>query len=198
MKIIKNYILFDLEAIGEFKGDDFMEIVEIAALKIGIIDDLECRSEYMNRCYHQQAMILDSFQTYIKPVFHTHMPKKINRLIKVDMDTINKGADYEDAIHEFIDWAGEDAIFISWSDNDKRMIEENNEMHYIFDIDKLYYLNLQKEYDRQYRKQKRTGLSTAITELGSDFSGQKHSALYDSYNMLPIFNELIKTKQIKA
>lgn len=185
-----NYILFDLEAIGEFSTDDFMEIIEIAAYKVHITNHFHLNSEYMRRNFVPQCMIVDSFHTYIKPVFHTTISKKLNRLINISMEDLKSGASYCQAIEDFISWAGEDAVFVAWSENDRHMIEENNSRHYIR-IPRLEYMNLQKEYDKTFMKYKRTSLSKAVIETGNEFSGIKHSAADDSYNMLSILQDLV-------
>lgn len=185
-----NYILFDLEAVGENSTDDFMEIIEIAAYKVHLTNHLQLHSEYMRRNFVPQCMIVDSFHTYIKPVFHSSISKKLSKLINISMEDLKNGDSYCHAIEDFIKWAGEDAVFVAWSENDRLMIEENNFRHYI-NTPKMEYVNLQKEYDKIFMKNKRTSLSTAVSETGNEFSGDKHSAADDSYNMLPILQYLI-------
>ena len=198
MIIIKTYILFDLEAIGEDNDHDFMEIVEIAAHKAILINNNRNASEYERRKCKPQFLIIDSFQTYIKPIFHSKMSKKLNNLLNVDMETLNKGKLYEEAMQQFIDWAGEDAIFVSWSDNDRKMIEENDRVNFSFSSISscITFLDLQKEYDKTYHKHKRTGLSTALSEIGVKFEGEMHSASADSLNMLPIVDNLLKNNRL--
>lgn len=187
-----NYILFDLEAVGTCKSGDFMEIIEIAAYKVVVKDDMTLYTEYMKRNYIPQCLILDSYHTYIKPIFHPVINKKINKLTGVDTKMLISGKYYYDAIEEFIEWAGKDAIFVAWSDNDREMIELNNKKHFIPEISLLSYLDLQDAYDKAFKKAKRTSLATAIQEIGADFDGKPHNAMDDAINMIPIFQNIIK------
>lgn len=192
------YILFDLEAIGTQHNNDFMEIVEIAAYKIKIMDNLYCDSEYMKQAFIPQSIIVDSFHEYIKPVFHSTITKKIDKLINIDMNKLQTGKAYEDAIMDFVKWAGGDSIFVSWSNSDEEMISENNNKHFIYNFPGVNFMDLQKVYDSSFMKNKRTGLELAIKELGLKFSGNTHNAVDDSYNMIPIFTQLIKINNINT
>ncbi len=193
MIIIKTYILFDLEALGENKYNDFMEIIEIAAHKVIIIDNIKTSNEYMRRKISPQFLIIDSFHTYISPVFHTNISKKMSKLLNIDMEALKNGLPYDEALYKFIDWAGENVVFLSWSNSDKIMIEENN--RYLLSNIPPYmeFKDLQKAYDRNYHKSKRTGLNTAVEEIGEMFDGKQHNAVSDSINMLPILKNIRKS-----
>lgn len=184
-------ILFDLEALSYHK-DDFREIVEIAAYKIKILPDAKCslKTEYQKRKYQKQFVIIDYFHSFIHPVFHSHIPKKLEKLIKLDEKKLKNGAMYEEAIEDFINWAGHDAVFVAWSNNDEEMIEENNQMFAVPHA--LTVVNLQKIYDNYYRKNKRTSLIRAVDEIGGVFEGNLHNPTADSLNMLPILNNLFQ------
>lgn len=186
-----NYILFDLEAIGENSNKDFMEIIEIAAYKVSIKNDLYMYNEFMRKKFKPQCLIVDKFHSYIKPIFHSKISKKINKLTHISDEELSNAKYYVDVIKEFIKWAGEDVIFVTWSSNDKEMIEINNENHMIYDFPLISYLDLQQEYDKVFMKRKRTSLSTAINEIGVEFDGRCHNADDDSYNMIPILQNIV-------
>lgn len=198
-----NYILFDLEAVGNNECDDFMEIIEIAAYKVTIKNHMKCYSEYMKKHFVPQCLIVDSYHSYVKPVFHQTLNKKISKLTNISFSDLLTADYYDTVIKNFIEWAfidentGEktDAIFVSWSNSDKQMIEENNNSHFITNLPKLSYLDLQFEYDKIFRKGKRTSLTNAIKSIGNDFDGHCHSAQDDSFNMIPIMQTIINEKR---
>lgn len=180
------YVLFDLEALHNGKQDDFMEIVEIAAYKVTFNGKIE----------EGNYSVIDTFQTYIKPVFHTHISKKLSKIIHFTMDDLKAAPSYDEAINSFYAWAG-DATFVSWSQSDKDMIYKNNRKHYVFDLPIVNFIDLQKEYDMWKHKKKRTGLTTALEDMGYTFEGSQHNALTDSFNMLPIMKEVLRVKGSK-
>lgn len=165
-------ILYDLEAIGENKGEDFMEIVEIAACKVDV--------------QHGVPKIIDQFRTYVKPIFHDHISKKISKVVHFSMEDLKSGISYDDAFRKFIAWAGKNAVFVAWGYDDD-MIYENNLQYCIYDYPCLQYLDLQSIYDKKFKKEKRTGLKMALEERGFDFDGTQHTALADAINLFPLW-----------
>lgn len=184
----------DLEAVGQYSNNDFMEIIEIGAYKINIVKKLSgCKykeTEFQRKCRHEECLIVDNFHSYIKPIFHSNIPKKIAKLTHVDNKDLVNAPYYDEVIKDFIKWAGKDAVLVGWSKSDKEMIMVNNMKHYVhFPYNK--YIDLQARYDSLFKKKKRTGLQHAITEIGKEFCGLAHNARDDSYNMIPIFERVV-------
>lgn len=168
------FILYDLEAVGKNQDDDFMEIIQVAACKV--------------RMTSEGTEVLDTFESYVRPVFHSKINKKINRLTHIDDKDVKKAPYYYDVIPAFLQWAGIDSVFVSWG-HDEDMLFVNNFKHYYFDFPNLFFLDLQFVYDCQNHKKLRTGLKKALEEQNCMFEGQQHSALADSFNMLPLFTK---------
>lgn len=169
------YIFLDLESLGSNYNDDFREIIEIGAKKV----------KYNNKNYE----VVDSFHSYISPVFH-RLNKKVSKLTGISKDDLKTGKEYEEAMNDLFQWAGKDATFVTWSRHDEKMIEENNNALYLYDLPELHSLDLQRIYDTKNNKSHCTNLKNALEELGETFVGQEHSALDDANNMIIIFDKL--------
>lgn len=173
------YILYDLEALGkrDRDHDDFMEIVEIAAIKVEVS--------------HNKARVIDSFQSFVKPVFHKKITKKLHKLLSFTEQDLQNAPGYDKALSAFYAWAGDDVIYVSWG-HDEDMIYTNNMKHYLFDYSSMDCLDLQFIYDMHNDKKLRTGLKTALQEQNYTFEGQQHTALDDAKNMLPLFQQYLQ------
>lgn len=200
----KEFVLFDLEAVGQDIGDDWMEIIEIGAYKVRIIEEeiplfalIDFGGEEIRVDYPAQKKveIIDSYHTYVKPVFHTSISKHLSKLIHMEK---NKWADiqtnapmFDEVIHEFIEWAGKDTVYVSWSSSDEDMIVTNCDVNYIYDLPDISFLDLQFEYDSFKKCPRRTGLGLALEEQNIEFVGEQHTALADTFNMLHLFEKMI-------
>lgn len=175
------YIILDLEAVGNRNDNDFMEIIEIAAYKIT-----------KEQLYQEVSFeTLDTFHSYIKPVFHT-MTKKIANLTHISFSHLLASNYYYEVMDRFQKWiGGEPFILICWSENDKYMLEENASRHFV-NIQWLTdnYVDLQKQYDKTYMMRKKTSLSQAIKNQGLSFFGEQHCAKDDAYNTLILFQSM--------
>ena len=203
-KIPTEFILFDLEAIGTTDSGDWMEIIEIGAYKVRLKEqnapvmvfaDFGNTKEFLEYPEEYSIEVVDSYHSYVKPVFHPNIPKRLSKLIHLDKEQWNEikhtAPEFPTVINEFIDWAGQDSVFVSWSSSDEDMIFANCDNNYVYDLPELAFLDLQYEYDSFKNESRRTGLGLAMEEQGIEFEGMQHTALDDSYNMLHIFEKMI-------
>ena len=94
------------------------EIIQIGAVKLN--ENLE---------------IIDTFDTYVKPVFYTKMNKKVSELTGITEKDLAKGLSFEKSATEFKAWC-DDATLISWGPDEEQdvfMLIENNKNFY-YDI----------------------------------------------------------------
>ncbi|MEY8379439.1 3'-5' exonuclease [Ileibacterium valens] len=177
----ETYILFDLEAAPAQVSEEgmkhwFQEIVEIGAVKIEVTE--------------HGIQHMDEYHQYISPTFGDHISRKWAKMTGVTDVMVKNGVDFITGFTEFIQWAGEDAIFVCWSICDIRMIESNIEAHKFWMYPTMEYLNLQELFDDTYELPDHTGLKKALYRLNIEFVGQRHHALNDAKNMIPIFENL--------
>lgn len=175
-----HYIILDIEAVfSTLEINDFREIIELSAYKLN--EDLE---------------IVSNFQSYIKPLFHNKIPKKIKTLTGLDYEIVSQGDYFYEAIDYFKEWAGPDVTFISWGGSDLKMIESNSSKHCLSTgwFTQNYH-DLQRTYDRQQKKMQSTGLKDALIESDLTFVGQQHCALDDSFNTALLMKKMIQHHQ---
>ena len=174
------YIVMDLELncsnnsyISERNGIRLPnEIIEIGAVKL----DEELRE-------------VDRFCLFIKPTVYTKMNAEVRKLTEITTDMIHEGTSFPEAIKEFLDWCG-DGSFVTWSENDIIMIEDNMLYHGLsienlprcFDIQPMFGDQIMDE-DRHF------ALSYAVWKLGI-VPEQSHDALNDAINTAEVLRRL--------
>lgn len=174
------YVLFDLESIGTEYHEgainlDWKEIIEIGAYKL-------CFDE-------ERTIMLSDFHTFVCPFAH-----KLNRrqtsITHIQEEDLIKAPCYNDAIENFIRWAGCDSVFVFWGNSKVRMILDNNRRNWIDDFPRLKFMDLQSEYDMKKRSSRETPLEQAFMENTGRYISIRHSSMADAFNMIPVIQKL--------
>lgn len=123
----KTYIVMDLEMNNS--GTRFLsekngimlgaEIIEFGAVKLD--GDLNQIDEYCR---------------FVKPTAYPKVNNEVRELTGITTKQIWEGELFPDVVREFLDWCGEDAVFITWSVNDINVLEDNM-LYHGMDIEQL-------------------------------------------------------------
>ena len=152
------------------------EIIEIGAVKLD--DDLN---------------EMDRFCSFIKPAVYTKINTEVKKLTDITNDMVYQGVEFPEAITKFLEWC-EDGDFITWSENDIIMIE-NNMMYYDLSIDNLpRCYDIQPIFSDQIMDEDRNyALSYALWKL--DIKPEtSHDALNDALNTAEVLRRLDLTE----
>ncbi len=172
-----NYIVLDLEwnqssTKAEEKEIPF-EVIEIGAVKL---DE------------HQQ--MVSQFSELIRPQIYTQMHQITSRLIHLKMEELQKGHPFLEVMERFLDWCGEDYIFVTWGPLDLTELQRN--MNYykmepladapfpFYDAQKLFSLALEDGKSRR-------SLEYAIDFLHIKKDIPFHRAFSDAYYTAKVF-----------
>ncbi len=184
------YIIFDLEwnqpvySGMRITSPVFLEgeVIEIGAVKTN------------NSCE-----LLDTFKILISPKYYKKMNTNVSKLTGIGNKELMKGIVFPDAFSAFMKWCGTDVVFMSWSNNDLRVLRENLRL---FHMDPDLYMkevyDLQQFFDRQILHEGRScGLSEALEKVGE--SGMEaHDALHDAINTFYVTKHLDLEEGIKT
>ena len=180
-EMIKSYIVMDLELncsnnrfVSERNGVRLTnEIVEIGAVKL---------DSSLNE--------IDRYCRFVKPAAYNKMNGHVTELTEITTDMIQSGLPFPEAAAEFLEWCGEDSAFVTWSENDINMLEDNLLYHGLsieglpgcFDIQPMFG-DLIMDEDRSF------ALSYALWKL--DIKPEpSHDALNDAVNTAAVFRVL--------
>ena len=151
------------------------EIIQFGAVKIDNLQDLN---------------IVDRYSEIVRPVFYTKMNKRVTEVTDLTDEAIGRGRPFEVVCREFLEWCGEDSAFITWSNNDIYMLEDNMSIHEM-DIDALpECYDVQLLFDDQITQEDRN-FALAYAMWKFDIKPERtHDALNDAINTVAVMRKL--------
>ena len=177
-----NYIVFDLEwnqaPAGRCRPNPRIpfEILEIGAIKLNA---------------HRKT--IDEFHETIKPLVYREMNKQTQKIVHLDMKELQKSKTFSPAARHFLEWCGEDYIFVTWGPSDIFELQRNLEYYKIrYDFPKpLLYYDLQKLYSLSLEDgKKRPALQEAVESLGIPETKAFHGAYEDAWYTAEVMKKL--------
>lgn len=176
-----NYIVMDLEWNQALSRQRMVrdpirldgEIIQIGAVKL---------DEDLNE--------VDRYSQIIKPVYYTKMLKSVTELTDITDEMINAGRPFVEVCNEFLEWCGEEYVFLTWSANDIYKLEDNMYIHQMDDSILPECYDIQVIFDDQITHENRDfALSYAMWKL--DIKPEmSHDALNDAINTVAVMKQL--------
>lgn len=177
-----NYIIFDMEwnqarSKREYEERELQlagEIIEIGAVKLD-----------------EKFRFVDTFRIYIKPKYYAKMNRRVSKLTGITDADLENALPFPKAFRHFKRFCGRKFAFMTWGNDDIRVLEENMAMHGIDEkwIPQNY--NLQIIYDMQVSNtHKQCALNKAMETLGERSFLNEHDALNDAENTVLVLRHL--------
>lgn len=173
-----NILVIDLEATcsdDETITGPSMEIIEIGACWV-----------------NPQGEILDTFQSFVRPVVNRILTPFCTELTTITQDQVDGAPTFEQVeplLQEFALKHIEDlSIWTSWGNYDCSQFEHDSARHRVENpVAHLPHANLKKIFAKK-RKIKRVGMMGALQIAGLEHTGQHHRALDDAINIAQLLN----------
>lgn len=165
------FLVIDLEATCDEERrirSNHMEIIEIGAV---LVDG-------------ETLEPLAEFQTFVKPVRNpvlTEFCKKLTTIKQADVDDAPGFPEAIAYLRHFID--GEDVLFCSWGDYDRRQFEQDAKFHKVSLPFYGRHLNVKKEFSTQLGEERRYGMDSALRRVGLELRGTHHRGIDDARNI---------------
>ena len=125
----------------------------------------------------------EEFQSDVKPVYFRKMHYKVKKLTGIDKDRLSHGDTFPTVFERFRSWCGDRPVFLTWGNDDRRIMEQNIIIH---DLDWDWidsWVNLQTIYNLQTDGDKnQKSLATAMEHFEIEQTRVAHDALGDAYN----------------
>lgn len=186
---MSKYVIVDLEMCRvpkglkreEFRGAN--EIVEIGAV-------------LLDNTYE----ITDKFKTYVSPEYG-EVDRYIQELTGITKTDTVDAPTIKEALELFAEWLPEDAILVSWSDNDEKQIRKEIELKNL-EIPKIqnYLINwkdCQKTFSEKMNTSKKYRLSEALIIADIDYNENIHDGLVDAENTAMLFAKMKREPKLK-
>ncbi len=133
----------------------------------------------------------EEYKSDVKPVYFRRMHYKVKKLTGIDKDRLNQSDTFPVVFEQFREWCGEDPVFITWGNDDRRIMEQNIIVH---DLDWDWisdWINLQLIYNMQTGGDKnQKSLATAMEHFAIEQTRVAHDALGDAYNTALVCSHL--------
>ena len=188
MKNATHFIVFDIERnFRPYKSEDPSEIVDIGAVKIEA----------------STMKVIGEFSELVKPGARlTRHTTKLTGITKKDLIGVEK---FPQIIEKFIQFIGEDSVFISWGKEDYHFLSHDCTLHGLecpcmekdsrFDLQKFVFQAYEELFEHT------PSLQSAVEQLGLTWEGKQHRALADAENtaniLLKIYSERDINKRYK-
>lgn len=188
MKNATRFIVFDIERnFRPYKSEDPSEIVDIGAVKIDV----------------STMKVIGEFSELVKPSAPlTRHTTKLTGITKKDLIGVEKSPQI---IEKFIQFIGEDSVFISWGKEDYHFLSHDCTLHGLecpcmekdsrFDLQKFIFQAYEELFEHT------PSLQFAVEQLGLTWEGKQHRALADAENtaniLLKIYSERDINKRYK-
>ena len=177
-----NYIVFDLEwnqsPSGHFRENPKIpfEILEIGALKL-----------------NARLKIIGEFHETIKPLVYRTMNRRTQEVIHMDLKKLKESRTFSPVARSFLNWLGEDYMFVSWGPSDLFELQRNLDYYripYNFPKPLLYY-DLQKLYSIAHLDgKKRPALQEAVEQMQLPQDRPFHAAFDDAWYTAQIMRHM--------
>lgn len=169
------YVFIDIEA-ASINGRQ--HIIEIGAIKLSPEKEIE------------------QFSQLVKPTHFKKLSTNIQTLTGITNEEIMNGKSFRSVIKEFISWCGEDTIFVTFGDFDRRILEMELERNHI-KKDFLYpIVDFQQKYMIENNLKDQPSLLNLLEELNIPIEIH-HRALSDAYSLMKLFQALNGESLIK-
>ena len=168
-----NYIVIDIEWNQCAKGKEYglaelpFEIIEIGAVKL-----------------NEELKRVDTFSSLIKPQHYKQLHNMIDMLVHIDEEQLQReGKPFVEVMESFLNWCGDDYIFVTWADRDLDIIQSNLEFYEMDTLGEgpVNFYDMQKLFsiDKEDGKERRS-LQSAIEMLNISKVADFHRALSDA------------------
>ena len=172
-----NYIVLDMEWNQPWPGSPSSkkvlpvqirgEIIQIGAVRVT-----------------QDQQVADEFQVLIRPKYYRHLNRRVSKLTGIKENRLmEEGIPFPHAMREFINWCGEDIVFLTWGFDDIGILRENLQLFGMETGWTERWYNAQMMFNAQTDgSNAQKALKTAMEIFGIEATRPAHDALGDAYH----------------
>ncbi len=132
----------------------------------------------------EDQQVKDEFQVLIRPKYYRRLNRRVSKLTGIKEARLKEeGIPFKEAMRRFIDWCGEDIIFLTWGFDDIRILRENLQLFGMQTQWTDRWFNAQMIFNAQTDgSSAQKALKTAMEIFGIEASRPAHDALGDAYH----------------
>lgn len=143
--------------------------------------------------------IADEFMTLVSPEYGV-VDNYIENLTGISRKSVCGAPHFKEALEMFMNWMPEDAVLVSWSNNDEKQIRRESEAKGVaFEgLDALLesWVDCQQTFAEKMNAQKNYKLSEALIIADIDYDEGEHDALVDARNTAQLFVKMERESEL--
>ena len=187
-----NYIVLDMEWNQPWPGSPSARKVLPVAIRGEIIQIGAVRVT-------EDQQVTDEFQIMIKPKYYRHLNRRVSKLTGIKESRLREeGVPYPEAMEQFLQWCGEDIVFLTWGFDDIAILRENLRLYGLNEEWTEKWYNAQMIFNAQTDgSTSQKALKTAMEIFEIEATRPAHDALGDAYHTALICARLDLKKGMK-
>lgn len=133
---------------------------------------------------------IGEFNTYIRPKFYRKLNKTVKELTNIDPADLRDGVGFEEAIRDFSNWCGREAVLFTWGPSDIDMLEANLNVNGLDEswIPENFDAQLMFD-DLETMEERNFSLDYAVYYFGIK-GGKAHDALNDARDTAAVIKQM--------
>lgn len=186
---MSSYAIIDLEMCRVPKGfrkDTYKANRELIQIGAVLLDD--------------SLEIADIFMTFVSPEFGV-IDSYIENLTGITNADVANAPRLQQALEAFVKWLPEDAVLVSWSENDENQVRKELERKELVVEGLTPYLDswvdCQQTFGKKMNTTKKYKLSEALIMVDINYTDGEHDALIDARNTAVLFAKMKREKTLK-
>ncbi len=167
-----NYIVLDLEWNQSSRHEETVENLNFEIIEIGAV-----------KLNTDKAMVAE-FSRLVKPQVYRELHRITSKLIHIQMQELEQGTPFDEAMKAFLDWCGDDYIFCTWGPLDLSELQGNMRFYGMEPLSDgpIRFLDVQKLFSIAFEDGKtRKSLEYAVDFLEIEKDIPFHRAFSDAY-----------------
>ena len=146
---------------------------------------------------NDQLEIVDAISVPVHPTHYLTIHPRVKRMTGLSNEVLCDAPDFVEGFKQFMDWCGDDFVFLTWGCDDVSVLQQNVDFFRIeCDLPKMY--DIQRLYAAAVGKNGQTALKTAMETLEVEVDEDRafHNAMHDAYYTAQVFQKLPKPMDV--
>lgn len=139
----------------------------------------------------QDLNIVDSISVPVHPTHYLTIHPRVKRMTGLSNEVLCDAPDFVEGFQQFMDWCGEDFVFLTWGCDDVSVLQQNVDFFRVErELPKMY--DIQRLYSAAIGKSGQTALKTAMEALEIEVDEERtfHNAMHDAWYTAQVFKKL--------
>lgn len=140
---------------------------------------------------------VDSVSIPIHPTHYVRIHPRIRRMTQLGQEELADAPAFSEAMDQFLDWCGEDPVFLTWGCDDASVWKQNMDF-FQYEKPMVPVFDIQRMFSDRLGSKERKGLKAAMELVGVEVDESLffHNALHDAYYTALVFGKMPNPNEV--